>query len=299
LNNAYALVPSMRDEGARAMLQGMMGLAHRSADEYAESIDPLSKAVAALEEYGRLSEASFDASMLADSLATIGSFAEAKEVIALARRLGVESGDPNTVADADLIRGRILAEEGELEEALVHTRKGLEAAEAIGNTFCSLAGNFMVADQQLRLGAVDAAITHLERSTGLAEYCNAGGYEALGQAWLAAAQARIGDLDPASFDEPLAKATAAGSRSGEALVRFHRAVATAASGRPEDAFGDFVRAIELFSGFGGLPNAARAHHAYGQALEAAGLADEAERHLREAEAIFSTLGIKPDPAPNV
>lgn len=296
LDRVYALVPRLSDKGMQASIQGMMGLAHRSADEYAESIEPLTHAVAGLAKAGRLSEASFDASMLADSHATIGSFEEAKRVIAEAKRLGVESGDPNAVADADLIHGRILAEEGELEEALVHTRKGLEAAEAIGNTFCSLAGNFMVADQQLRLGAVDDAITHLERSTGLAEYCNAGGYEALGQAWLAAARARQGGLDPSSFDDPLAKAMGAGSRSGEALVRLHRAVATTGSGRPEDAFEDFERAIELFHEFGGLPNAARAHHAYGQALEAAGSAEQAGTHLREAEAIFARLGIKPEPA---
>ena len=299
LDAAYALVPNMSDEGMRALLQGMMGLAHRSADEYAESIIPLTEAVAALERAGRLGEASFDASMLADSYATIGSFAEAKATIADARRLGLESGDPNAVADADLIHGRIFAEEGELEEALVHTRRGLEAAEAVGNTFCTLAGSFMVADQQLRLGEVDDAITHLERSTGLAEYCNAGGYEALGQAWLAAARAKQGGLDPASFDEPLGKATSSGSRSGEALVRFHRAVATAGSGRPEDAFADFERSLELFVGYGGLPSAARAHHAYGQALEAAGLVEEAEEHLRAADAIFARLGIKPDPTGNL
>ncbi len=296
LDRAYALVPRLADKGIKASLQGMMGLAYRSADQYEESIEPLTHAVAGLSKAGRLSEASFDASMLADSLATIGSFEEAKKVIAGARRLGVESGDPNAVADADLIHGRIFAEEGELEEALVHTRKGLEAAEAIGNTFCSLAGNFMVADQQLRLGAVDAAITHLERSTGLAEYCNAGGYEALGQAWLAAARAQQGGLEPSSFDEPLAMARQAGSRSGEALVRLHRAVATAGSGRPEDAFDDFERAIELFHEFGGLPNAARAHHAYSQALEAAGRVEDAATHLRDAQKIFSRLGIKPDPA---
>jgi class 3 adenylate cyclase/tetratricopeptide (TPR) repeat protein len=296
LDAAYALVPRLRDPGNRALLRGMMGLARRSADEYAESIEPLTEAVADLEAAGRLSEASFHASMLADSLSVLGSFAEAKAVIADARRLGVDSGDPNAVADADLVRGRISAEEGDLEEALVHTRKGLEAADAIGNTFCSLAGNFMVADQHLRMGDVADAISHLERSTGLAEYCNAAGYDALGQAWLAAARARLGDFDPAEFDEPLAKAVAAGSRSGEAQVRFHRAVAIAGAGRPEQAFDDFEHSLRLFASYGGYPSMARVNHAYGQALEAAGRAYEAAARLREAEEIFTRLGIKPDPA---
>lgn len=295
LDAGYALVPRLQDPGSRALLQGMMGLAHRSADEYTESAEPLIAAVEELGHAGRLSEASLHASMLADSYATVGSFAEAKAMIAEARRLGVESGDPNAVADADLIWGRINAEQGDLEEALIHTREGLAAAEAIGNTFCSLTGNFLVADQQLRMGDTEGAITYLERSTGLAEYCNAGGYEALGQAWLAAAKSRLGGFEPAAFDEPLARAIAAGSRSAEAQIRFRRAVTIAGSGRPEDSFEDFERSLSIFSSYGGLPSLARASHAYARALEAAGRDDEAATRLREAEAIFEQLGMTPEP----
>ncbi len=165
----------------------------------------------------------------------------------------------------------------------------------MGNTFCSLAGNFLVADQQLRLGNVEEAITHLERSAGLADYCHAGGYEALGQAWLAAARARLDEADESEFDEPLAKAIAGRSRSGEALVRLHRAVTIAADGRPEESFDDFEQAIALFESFGGLPNAARARHAYGQVLAVAGRTDESATHLQEAEALFQRLGINPEP----
>jgi hypothetical protein len=156
--------------------------------------------------------------MLADSHAVLGSFDEADGAVERARQLGVESRNGEAVAEADLVRGKIASEKGDLQEALEHTRRGLEGAEAAGNTFCTLAGNFMVADQQLRLGEVEQAITHLERSTALADYCNAGGFEALGQAWLVTARARLGSLDPSGFDEPLAKATAAQSRSGEALA---------------------------------------------------------------------------------
>ncbi len=295
LDSAYRLVPRLTDGAMRALLQGMMGLAHRSADEYAASVEPLTSAVKALEGANRLSEASFHASMLADSLAAIGGFADAESAIADAKRLGVASGDPNAVADADLIQGRIAAERGDLEEALEHTRRGLAGAEAAGNTFCSLAGYFMVADQRLRLGDTEQAISHLERSTGLAEFCNAGGYEALGQAWLAAARARQGTLDPAGFEEPLAKAIASHSRSVEAQIRFQRAVAVAGAGHPEDSFADFERALELFESYGGLPSEGRAHHAFGLALESAGRAREAAEHLRRAEAIFTRLGIRPDP----
>jgi class 3 adenylate cyclase/tetratricopeptide (TPR) repeat protein len=295
LEAGHALVPRLTDEATKGLLDGMLGQGMRSADEYVAAIGLLTGAVDRLEASGRLVEASFNASFLADSYATIGDFGNAAVAIDRAHDLGVRSGDPNAVLDADLIRGRISAEKGELDDAVEHTRRGIDGAVEVGNTFCTLAGNFMVADQKLRLGDVEGAIGHLETSTGLAEYCNAGGFEALGQAWLASARARLGNLDPSQFDEPLQMAIAGGSRSGEALVRFQRAVAVAGEGRLEESFEDFERALALFESYGGRPNMARAHHAYGQALEAAGHLDDAREHFRAADRIFEELGITPDP----
>jgi class 3 adenylate cyclase/tetratricopeptide (TPR) repeat protein len=296
LDAGYALIPRLSDEATAPLLQAMMGGALRSGDEFEASIEPLAEAVDGLEGEGRLSEASYNAAMLADSLTQIGRFDEAISAVERARELGERSGDPNTVLDADIIRGSIAADKGDLEEALEYTRRGIEGAEAHGNTFCNLAGNFKLADQQLRLGDVDSAISHLEKSTGLAQYCYAGGYEVLGQAWLAMARSRAGDPRPADFDAPLAAAIESGSRSTEGLVRLKRGVTLAASGQTEAAWPDFERAIELFADYGGMPNLARAHHAYGQALEASGSAESAVTHLRRAEEIFSELGIRPDPA---
>ncbi len=295
LETAYSLVDDITDSAVTASLHGMMGQALRSADEYEKSVGPLTESVAGLEAAGKFAEASFEASMLADSLSTVGRFDEAADAVARAHELGKASGDPNAILDADLIQGRIAAEMGDLETAVEHTRRGLEAADEVGNTFCSLAGNFMVADQQMRLGKVETAISHLEESTGLAEYCNAGGYEALGQAWLAAARARMGSIEINAFDEPLAQSVAAGSRSGEALVRLQRAIAVSGAGNPLQAADDFERAIQLFEEYGGLPNLARAHHAYGAALEAAGDPDKATTHLSHAERLFRQLGITADP----
>ncbi len=295
LDRGYALTPRLTDTGTAGLLHAMMGDAFRSADEYEASVEPLSNAVDALEDVGRLSEASYNAAMLADSLTQVGRFEEAMAAVDRSHDLGERSGDPNTVADADIIRGSIAADKGDLEEALEYTRRGIEGAEEYGNTFCNLAGNFKLADQQLRLGDVDSAITHLEKSTGLAQYCDAGGYEALGQAWLAMARSRTGDLRPGDFDVPLENAVASGSRSMEGLVRLRRAIAFADAGQGENARPDFERAIELFADYGGLPNLARAHHAYGQALDSVGRSDEAVVHLRKAEEIFEELGITPDP----
>jgi class 3 adenylate cyclase/tetratricopeptide (TPR) repeat protein len=295
LDAGYDLIPLLTDEGTSALLKAMMGGAHRSIDEFESSIEPLAEAVEGLEAKGRWSEASYNAAMLADSLTQVGRFDEALAAVQHARELGEQSGDPNAVLDADIIRGSIAADMGDLEDAMEYTRRGIEGAEAHGNTFCNLAANFKLADQQLRLGNVGSAITHLEKSTGLAQYCNAGGYEVLGQAWLAMARSRAGDPRPEDFDAPLAAAIDSGSRSTEGLVRLQRGVTLAADGQTAEAWTDFERAIELFDAYGGLPNLARAHHAYGEALEAAGLPDEAISHLRKAEELFTRLGIRPDP----
>lgn len=294
LDAAYALVPQLRDEATAAILQSMMGMAYRSGDDFASAVEPLLAATDGLEAAGRLGDASFNASMAGDVLSQLGRFDEALDAVDRGMDLGRRSGDPNAMLDADLIRGSILADRGDLREALELTRRGTLAAEEVGNTFCNLAGNFKMADQQLRLGNVDVAIGHLEKATGLAQYCNAFGYEALGQAWLAAARSKAGDLQPEAFQEPLDAAVASGSRSSEGLIRLQRAISFAAAGRIEDAADDFERAIVLFADYGGLPNLARAHHAYGAALRASGNTTAAEDHMRTAAALFTDLGIRPD-----
>lgn len=103
------------------------------------------------------------------------------------------------------------------------------------------------------------------------------------------------DLRMEDFEAPLAAAIEMGSRSAEGLVRMQRAIAVAGVGDPEGSFDDFERAIELFAAYGGLPNLARARHAYGEALEAGGKHDESVEQLQEAQALFETLNITPDP----
>lgn len=296
LDGAYALVPQLTDPGTRGLLEAMMGSVMHSADEYEQALGPYRRAVDQLEAAGRLAEASYYSSMQAYVHAMLGEFAEASEAIERAGDLARRSGDTNAVLDADIIMGSIAAERGDLEDALVHTRRGLELAESVGNTFCSLTGNFFVADQKLRLGEPEEAIAHLEKSNDLASYCNAGGYEALSQAWLAAARARMGRLDRAEFEGPLQKAVSAGSRAGEAMVLLNRAIALAGDGYHDEAAPDFERARVLFADIRARPSLARTLHAYGQTLQAAGRSEEGAALLREAAELFGQLGIQPDPA---
>jgi tetratricopeptide (TPR) repeat protein len=296
MDRAYELAPRVHQPELRAFLEGMMGQALRSADEYAKAADLVGGSVAPLEAVGRVGEAAFNAALAGDVEASRGRFEQADRWIKQAAELAAESGNPNVIADVELMKGRIAAARGELQTALAHTRLGTDTAEGAGNIECTLVGNFLIADQQLRRGDAAAAIPHLERTFELGEYCNAEAMVALGQAWLATAKAQLGDLDADAFTVPLAKAQAGGSRSGEAAVRLQRAIAIAGGSGADwtRAVTDFERAIALFDSIEARPDQARAIHAYANALKAAGRDGESDAQLEIAGEMFASMGISPD-----
>ena len=69
------------------------------------------------------------------------------------------------------------------------TSDGVRLADEVGNTYCSLVGNFYLGDQYLRR---ERRRRHgvAERSRELAEFCDAGSIISLSDAWLGAANAR-------------------------------------------------------------------------------------------------------------
>jgi tetratricopeptide (TPR) repeat protein len=233
----------------------------------------------------------------ADVLGQHGDFDDAHRWIERGSELAIRSGNPTAMADSNLIKGRLLATQGDVEEALNHTRRGMELAADTENLYCELVGNFLIADQQLRLGQAEEAIPHLEKSFELGEYCNAAGFMMLGRAWIASAKAQLGEANPDSYSESLAQAIRAGSRSGEAAVRLHRAILV--SGMPEPdwdaAFADFERAIALLREIEARPDEARAIHAYAMALDTAGR-PEGVAKLAEASQRFDALGMTLEPA---
>jgi tetratricopeptide (TPR) repeat protein len=299
MDRAFALAPTVQTPELRAYLEGMMGQVLRSMDDYAASVELVGGSVAPLEEAGRVGEAGLNAAFAADAEASRGRFDEANRWIERATVLGEESGNPSVIADVNLFKGRIAAARGELEAALEHTRLGIEMAAGASNIQCELVGNFMVADQQLRRGEPESAISHLERTIELGEFCNAVAIVKLGEAWLTSARASLGELDPEGFVGPLAMAQAGRSRSGEAAVRVQRAITISASSEPdwESAFNDFERAVELLESIDARPDQARAIHAYANALDAAGRDEESRIQLDAAMAMFDEMGIRPDAVP--
>jgi tetratricopeptide (TPR) repeat protein len=297
MDKAFALAPSIEDQGLAAGLTGLMGQILRSGDEFVQAASLMGGAVDSLEEAGLVTDAAMNAIFTADVLGQHGDFEAAHMWIARGSELATRSGNPTAIADSNLIRGRILATQGDIEEALKHTRRGMELAADTENLYCELVGNFLIADQQLRLGQAEEAIPHLEKSFELGEYCNAAGFMMLGRAWIASAKAQLGDVNPDNYSKSLEEAISGGSRSGEAAVRLHRAVVV--SGMPDPdwdaAFADFERSIALLGEIEARPDEARAIHAYAMALDAAGR-PEGVAKLAEASQQFEDLGMTLEPA---
>jgi tetratricopeptide (TPR) repeat protein len=178
---------------------------------------------------------------------------------------------------------------------LCGSRGEVEQAEAIGNTLCSLVGNFMIGDQQLRLGNPQEAIRALERSGELATYCDAGSLAGLSRAWLAAARSRIGDLEREleRFAGSLRLAREMGDRRGEGEIYRHRATALAAQLSPdwEPVVADYEASLRSFEALQARPYLARALQEYAVALQVAGRDDEARQALRRASRLFEEMGL--------
>jgi class 3 adenylate cyclase/tetratricopeptide (TPR) repeat protein len=298
MERALELAERLGDDTFVALPLEVSGDRAAGAGRYREAIAHHRRAVEILERRERLANPAIIAGGVAMSHAHLGEFDEADEWIARGGRLAEASGDPNAILDTDLFHGVIETERGNLEEAIEHTRRGLEQAQEIGNTDCALVGQFNLGDLHLRLGDVETAIPALEESSELAAFCNAGGFTALSQAWLAAARSRSGgDLaaELRGFEDSLETARSYGMAPGEAEIHRHRATVLAAQPDPDwDAVvADFEAAIAIYERIDARPALARTLHDFGMALDVAGRADEATAVLERAAALPEEMGLAP------
>jgi tetratricopeptide (TPR) repeat protein len=175
---------------------------------------------------------------------------------------------------------------------------GVQLADEVGNTYCSLVGNFFLGDQYLRRGEAESAVASLTRSRELAEFCDAGSLMSLSDAWLGAANARLveaGDLRV--FDAPLRHARVIGDRYGESLVLQLRSRARASQPDPDwaSSIDDLQSAAKHLEDLGARPALTRVLRDLGRALSEAGRGEAAADVLRRADELTRTMGMSPDP----
>ena len=296
LERARAIGEALDDDHFRALPMALEGMACFDAAEYRAAAAKLEQAVRLFEQDKRLAEASYFGSVLALAYARLGEFMRADQLLPRARELADQSGDPNAVLDADIIRGYVESARGNLEEGIELARRGVELAEKVGNTLCAVVGSYSLGEQQLRRGDVEQAIPALERSTELAQYCDAGPIALLSRAWLASVKA-LRDAEGAltELETALREVRELGDPFGEAEILRHRAAALMLV--PETSWelvaADFEAAIAAFERLEARPYLARALQDYGLALQTVGRRAEAEEQVARAADLFRAMDLWP------
>jgi class 3 adenylate cyclase/tetratricopeptide (TPR) repeat protein len=293
LDEALRLGAAIGDDHVRALPLSIVGSARLNAGDYHEAVELLSEAFPLLESFEDHAGAALAGGTLARAHGRLGNFDQARLVGERASALAERSGDANVVLDVLIFLGMVAAERGDLDEAMRLTREGVALADEVGNTYCSLVGNFHLGDQQLRLGRPDDAIASLERSRELAAFCDAGSLVSLSDAWLSAARARGGVPSIDGFDGPLRRARAGDDRYGEALILQLRADARLRLPEPDRAgsVDDLRAAAGLLEDLGALPALARVLLDLGRALAGAGDQEGAEDATRRAEELAASIGV--------
>jgi len=298
LDEALRLGAKLGDDSVRALPLSLVGSARLAGGDQAGAIEALEEALPILESIDDYASAALAAGTLGRAHARAGNFPAARSASEASREMAELSGDPNVVLDTEIYSGIVAAEQGDLDEAIGRTREGVRLAEEVGNTYCSLVGNFYLGDQHLRRGEAGDAVAAVERSRTLAEFCDAGSIVSLSDAWMGAARARLGADELDAFEPVLQHARAIGDRYGASLVLQLRARARAALPDTdwEGAVEDLRAAAADLEELGARPALARVLGDLGRALAAAGRDEEAAEASRRAEELAQAIGLTPEPA---
>lgn len=296
LDEAFRLADTLDDPELRALPAAHMGDVRFYHGDPEGALELWSEAIPALEEAALCVEAAQYASMSSRAHSILGRFGEAERCLASAREFAERSGDPNSLLDVDIFEAWMEADRGDLVRAQEFTTRAIAAADEQGNLACSLLGNLLAGSQQLRLGDPGSAITHLERGSEMAAYCEVGSdLLALGRAWLADARTRLGTPSLHEFDDALAAAREVRNPLNEGQILRQQATVRLLLDDPDwdAAMAEFEAAEALFDKIGARAYLAPTLRDHAAALELAGEPEEAKTRLKNAERLFSEMGIDP------
>jgi tetratricopeptide (TPR) repeat protein len=299
LDEALRLGSSLGDDAVRAVPLSLIGSARLASGDHAAAIQCLAQALPILEALDDYADAALTAGTLSRAPARSGDFAAARTASERSLALAEHSGDPNVLLDNQIFSGLVAAEQGNLDLAVELTREGVRLADEVGNTYCSLVGNFYLGDQHLRRGEAAEAVASLTRSRDLAEFCDAGSLVSLSDAWLCAARARLGDADLQPLDPPLHHTQVTGDRYAESLVLQLRARARASQPDPDwqASIDDLRCASTNLEALGARPPLARVLADLGRALVKAGRDREAAHATERADELARSMGLSTEPPP--
>ena len=295
LAEARRIEDTLGDDHLRALPLTVEAESRFGAGDYRGAIALYEEAVPVLEDVGDYTQASVAAGTMAAAAARLGDFARADEWVARAADLAERSGDPHARLDHHLFEGMIASERGDLERGLDVAWRGTEEARRVDNKACEVVGSFVVGEQALRAGRSAQAIAALERSTEVAQYCEALNVENLAKAWLSVARSQAGDPQEAlaSLAAALDQAREMGDPMAEGQILHLRGTVRARAAEVDLAAtrADLEAALAVFRDLGTRPHEARALRDLGLVLRVAGHTQEAAEVLGAAETLFRQMGL--------
>jgi tetratricopeptide (TPR) repeat protein len=289
---------SLNDPRATALPGAMMGAGASFMGHLRRGADEMKAALADMDENSEPTSTAMISDFLAMTLARLGDFKGAEDVLAKGKLLANHADEISRV-DIDIGESVIDLERGDLDSA---AQKALECsvrADGLGAYACVVAANVMFGAATLGKDDPAAAKPQLERGEELAAVSNMAPFRTLTKGLLASSFAQLGDLPRgvSGWNEALANARGMHDRYGEARVLWARGHSNLLQTPPdcEAALADFELSAKLFEKMEARPALARVLIDQAKALTNLGRTAEAGEVHKRALALGSELGLKDSP----
>jgi tetratricopeptide (TPR) repeat protein len=255
--------------------------------------------VAALEEALPLMEmsqsdtigAAFARGALAIGYANLGEFDKAEAATARANEIAEKGGDLIAQLDAMIAESLVRSARGQLDRAVPLAKECVERSEETGATACAIASSWILGDAFHRAGRLEEARDVLKRGSEISSVLDRRVWRPTLQAWLGTTMQALGEGTDGDWDEALETARSIDNKIGEAGILGKRAESLIALGEFDAARADFEAGTAIAEELGLRPWLARTLRTWGEALRAAGRADEAEPILKRSLALHEQLGL--------
>lgn len=292
LERGLALAERTGDPAYRADALAILGDSRYTAAEYEESIRHLDEAASLFEQDGRTARASLTRGTLALAYGRLGRLDEAERELNRSDGLAAQSGDPNALLDADLMRAMFEALRGQPTLAVDLAARAAEAADRVDNKACGMVARSVIGEQRLLLGQPQAAIQVLEESAELAAFCHLAPTRVeFTRALLDSARSRcVGPaVVPDRLERALGFARTSGDRLAEGEILRQRARDRLYGGAIAEGLADFAAAAAVFRSLDALPDLAQTLEEQALAAGKAGDATVADALAREASDVRSRM----------
>ena len=290
LDRVTEIGEQLGDTSLRALPLALAGLMQVFTGPVRDGVAALEEAVPLMEGHKDMIGAAFARGSLAMGYATLGEFDKAEAASANATELA-KSADLIAQLDAQIAESMLQSLRGEVDRAIPIAQACVSRASETGASACVMASSWILGDLLHRQGRFEEAKAALKRGRDLSLVVDRMAWRPTLVAWLGGTTAALGETPEDQWDDVLATARSIHNTMGEAGILAKRGEAAARRGDLAAAQPDVEAAIRILETEGARPNLARVLRSWGEALRAAGRADEAEATLRRSLGLFEELGI--------